>query len=146
MDEYFIGAGALLTAGEDASITGATLHAQPDLGAGEAVKAAVIDFEAMQPGELSRILIVAAEWSGGRFRAEVIRRLLDRRECSLADIFSTLAEATGSKTVHLFAHWRPDEATNRRMAERGIQVVAHPLAAIGRAALVCGQRVERWAA
>jgi hypothetical protein len=146
MDEYFIGAGALLTAGEEASITGATLHAQPVLESCPAIEAAVIDFEAMQPGELSRILIVAAGWTSARFRAEVVRRLLARGECSLADVFETLAEATGSPTVHLFAHWRPDHATTLRLDERGVRIIAHPLEAIGRAALICGQRVERWAA
>ena len=69
MDEYFIGAGALLTAGPTASITGATLHAQTEPGLAGRVEAAVIDFEATQLGELSRILIVAAGWSGARFQS-----------------------------------------------------------------------------
>ncbi len=46
MDEYFIGAGALLTAGPQASIASATLHAQTDPGLSQQVVAAVVDFEA----------------------------------------------------------------------------------------------------
>jgi hypothetical protein len=145
MDEYFIGAGALLTAGPQASIALATLHAQTESGLAAGVKAAAIDFEATQAGELRRILIVAAGWSGGRFRAEVVRRLIDRGECSLADVLSTLAEATGIDEVHLFARWRPDEATDALLAGKGVRLLSHPLEAIGQAALVSGQRVERWA-
>lgn len=144
MDEYFIGAGAVLTAGPAASIAGATLHAQPERGLAGQVQAALIDFEATQLGQLSRILIVAAGWSGVRFQAEVVRRLLAARECALADVISTLAEATGAAEVHLFAHWVPDKATADILAARGVRVVAHPLEAIGQAALVSGQRVRRW--
>ncbi|MGB6600808.1 MAG: hypothetical protein WBE77_06970, partial [Candidatus Cybelea sp.] len=60
MDEYFIGAGALLTSGPSATIAGATLHAQPAPGLAASLKAALVDFEAVQLGQLSRILIVAA--------------------------------------------------------------------------------------
>jgi hypothetical protein len=144
MDEYFIGAGALLTAGEDASITGATLHAQPEGGLAGRVEVAVVDFEATQADDVSRLLIVAAGWSGARFRAEVVRRLLSRQECGLADVISILAQATGAAEVHLFAHWAPDEATNVVLESAGVRVSAHPLEAIGQAALVCGQRMERW--
>lgn len=144
MDEYFIGAGALLTAGPAATIAGATLHAQPKL-PGQ-VEAALIDFEATQVGELSRILIVAAGWSAARFRTEVTGRLLAQRECALADIIVTLAEATGVPDVHIFAHWLLDGATDARLAERGVRALMHPLEAVGRAALVSGQRLERWPA
>jgi len=144
MDEYFIGAGALLTAGPAASIAGATLHAQPQAGLAPRVEAALIDFEAARLDELSRVLIVAAGWSAKRFRAEVVGKLLARRECTLADVIATLGEATQAREVHLFAHWRPDEATCALLASRGIRVLAHPLESIGRAALVSGQRLERW--
>jgi hypothetical protein len=143
MDEYFIGAGALLTAGASASITGATLHAQTEQGMGK-VEAAVIDFEATRVGELSRILIVAAGWSSSRFRGEVVSRLLSQGECGLSDVMSILARATGAEEIHLFAHWAPDEATSAILEDRGIRVVAHPLEAIGQAALVSGQRIGRW--
>jgi hypothetical protein len=144
MDEYLIGAGALLTAGPEASITGATLHAQTQRGLAGRVEAAVIDFEATHAWELSRILIVAAGWSPARFRSQVVRRLLDRGECALTDVISTLAEATGAGEVHLFARWLPDESTRTILADRGVRVLAYPLEAIGQASLVSGQRVERW--
>ena len=144
MDEYFIGAGALLTAGPTASIRGATLHAQTEPGLAPLVEAAVIDFESTRPGELSRILIAAAGWTAARFHGQVVCRLLERRVCALADVFETLAKATGAREIHLFAHWLPDEPTIALLEERGIQVLAHPLEAIGRAALVSGQRIERW--
>jgi hypothetical protein len=144
MDEYFIGAGALLTAGPTASIANATLHAQPERGLGASVEAAVVDFESTRAAGLSRLLIVAAGWSGARFRAEVVRRLLDRRDCTLADVILALAEAKGVKEVHLFAHWHPDQATLAALDDFGIRIIAHPLEAIGQAALVSGQRLARW--
>ncbi len=144
MDEYFIGAGALLTAGPEATIARATLHAQPAPELAGQVEAALVDFEAVQLSEVSRVLIVAAGWSGSRFHAEVVRRLIVQGECALPDVIATLAEATGANVIHLFAHWDPDEATVTGLAERGVRLVSHPLAAIGPAALVSGQRLERW--
>jgi len=144
MDEYFIGAGALLTAGPSASIAGAALHARTDASLAGCVKAALIDFEATRLGDLSRVLIVAAGWSGSRFRKEIVGRLLAERDCRLADVMAVLAEATGANEIHVFARWLPDDETSRLLSERGIGVVAHPLEAIGQAALVCGQRVGRW--
>jgi hypothetical protein len=144
MDEFFIGAGAILTAGPEASIADATLHAQPDAALAGKVEAALVDFEATQLGQLSRLLVVAGGWSGARFRAEVVRSLISQGECSFVDVVATLAQATGAREVHLFAHWQPDEATKQALAERGAHIEAWPLEAIGRAALVSGQRVERW--
>ncbi len=144
MDEYFIGAGALLTAGPSASIAAATLHAQPAAGLAGTVKAAVIDFEATRATELSRILVVAAGWSGGRFHTEVVRPLLSRRECEFAEVVAVLAKAAGTDEVHLFAHWRPDEAMSAQLGSCGVRISAHPLEAIGQAALISGQRIERW--
>jgi hypothetical protein len=144
MDEYFIGAGALLTAGPAASIAAATLHAQPASGLAERVEAALVDFEAARLGEVSRVLIVAGGWSGPRFHADVVRRLLAKQDCSLTDVIATLAEATGVGEVHLFAHWVPDQATYDALGAQGLRVVPHPLEAIGPAALVSGQRLERW--
>ncbi|HET6276331.1 MAG TPA: hypothetical protein VFE16_10420 [Candidatus Cybelea sp.] len=146
MDEYFIGAGAVLTAGPAASITGATLHAQPDFGLAGQVEAALIDFEAAQLGQVSRVLITAAKWTGPRFHAEVVRNLLRQAECSLAEVVATLADSTGASEVHLFAHWVPDGALTAAVARRGVRIVAHPLEALGPAALVSGQRLERWPA
>lgn len=144
MDEYLIGAGALLTAGPEGSITAATLHAQMDPSLAGRVEAALVDFEGGQLAEVSRLLIIAAGWSGPRFRTAVVRKLLAQRQCELADVILSLAEATGAGDVHLFARWQPDEATTARLGEQGVSIVAHPLEAIGQAALVCGQRLERW--
>lgn len=143
MDEYFIGAGALLTAGPEALIARATLHAQPVPGLAGHVEAALIDFEAAQLHEVSRVLIVAAGWSGPRFHDEVVRRLITQRECGFSDVIATLAEASGAKEIHLFAHWRPDEETIATLGGRGVSLVAHPLEDLGPAALVSGQRLER---
>ncbi len=144
MDEYFIGAGALLTAGEDASITGATLHAQTEPGIAGRVKGALIDFESATEAGLSRILIVAQGWSGRRFRLEVVDRLLSRRECALRDVIAILAEAIGANEVHVFARWRPDAAMVAGLEGVGVRLEAHPLEAIGPAALVSGQRLAHW--
>jgi len=144
MDEFFIGAGALLTAGPAASIAGATLHAQTEEGLAGRIRAAVVDFESAHLGELSRLLIAAGGWSAARFRIEVIEPLLARRECTLADVFTTLGRAVQAEEVHLFARWTPDQGTLAGLAEQGIRVVTHPLEAIGQASLVSGQRVHRW--
>jgi len=144
MDEYFIGAGALLTAGPQASIAAATLHAQTAPGLAGRVAAAVVDFESARETEVSSLLVVAAGWSGGRFQSEVVRRLLAQRDCALADVVAILSEATGAPEIHLFAHWLPDEGTLRQLSDRGVHLCPHPLEAIGQAALVSGQRLARW--
>ncbi|MGC1381048.1 MAG: hypothetical protein WA814_08505 [Candidatus Baltobacteraceae bacterium] len=146
MDEYFIGAGALLTAGSAASITPATLHAQTGETLAGRIEAALIDFEAARPSEISRLLIVAAGWTSARFRAEVSRQLLSRQACSLADVIATLAGAKGVPEVHVFARWQLDAATAAELRERGVRILEHPLEAIGQVALVSGQRLERWRA
>jgi hypothetical protein len=141
---YVIGAGAVLTAGPESSIAGATLHAQTDPGIARQVAAAVIDFEAAHPSELSRILVVAAGWGGSRFRAEVVGPLLARGECTLADVLHVLCRAVGTPEIHLFARWLPEAAMLAALGSAGIRVVAHPLEAIDQAALVSGQRFSRW--
>jgi hypothetical protein len=146
MDGYLIGAGAVLKAGPTASIAPAALHAQTDPGLAGQIGAAVVDFESTDVTELARVLIVAAGWSGPRFAAEVVQPLLARRECTLADVMVTLAEATGVRDVHLFAHWRLDDPTVADLERRGVRAVAHPLGAIDRAALISGQRLMRWPA
>jgi hypothetical protein len=146
MSEYLIGAGAVLTAGAAASIAGATLHAQTDSGAAETIRAAVMDFEAPSSHELSRIVIVAAGWTPRRFEAEVITPLLERGECTLADVIEQLADATGSRELHLFARWLPDAELATSLRDKGVSLVANPIEAIEQAALVCGQRLNRWRA
>ncbi len=146
MDEYFIGAGALLTAGPTATISGATLHAQTEGVPARQVGAAVIDFESVSAAELSRLLIVAAGWSSAKFNAEVVSRLVAQRECGLSDVIGTLAQAVQVEEVHFFAHWQPSRSAMDDLRARGISLVAHPLEAIGRAALVSGQRIALWPA
>ncbi|MBV8491216.1 MAG: hypothetical protein JO199_11870 [Candidatus Eremiobacteraeota bacterium] len=144
MKEYLIGAGAVLTAGPSASISGATLHAETD---GELrVRAAMVDFEGGSATELSQIVILAAGWRSSQFQQEVVQPLLARGECSLVDVLDLLARATRAEEVHLFARWLPDEAMLGGLARRGVRVVAHPLETIGQAALVSGQRFCRWKA
>jgi hypothetical protein len=144
MDEYLIGAGALLTAGPAATIRRATLHAQPTGALARQVAAALIDFESAGPDELCRLLILAAGWAGSRFQAEVVARLLAKRECGLSDVITILADAVETKEVHLFARWSPDPTTLASVEKSGIRILTHPLDALGQAALVSGQRVERW--
>jgi hypothetical protein len=146
MSEYLIGAGAVLTAGAAASIAGATLHAQTDSPAAGEIRAAVIDFEAGSSQELSRVVIVAAGWSPTRFEADVIAPLLARGECTLADVMERLARATEAGELHLFARWLPDLTLAAALRNRGITLVGHPIEAIEQAALVCGQRLNRWRA
>ena len=143
MDEYFIGAGALLTAGPAASIASATLHAEVEPKLAGRIQAALIDFESIRLNEVSRVLIVAAGWSSGRFRSDVVQRLLARRECELSDVLAMLLQATGAKEIHVFAHWACDDVAES-LERQGLRVVTHPLEAIGQAALTCGQRIERW--
>lgn len=144
MDEYLIGAGALLTAGPEASIAPATLHAQTDPLLVRAVKAAVIDFESAGPAELSRIVIMVAGWGRGRFREAVVEQLLAARECSLSDVIGQLGRGAGTSEVHLFARWSPEAGMLGEIAAAGIRLVVHPIESIEQAALVSGQRFSRW--
>jgi hypothetical protein len=146
MDDYLIGAGAVLTAGAAGSITGASLHAQVDPRLSAQVRAAMVDFEAGDVSEISRVVIVATGWSVGRFEEQVSRKLLAARECTFTDVFETLAQATGTPEIHLFARWLPDGGILRQTASRGINLVVHSLDAIGQAALISGQRYARWPA
>jgi len=144
MDDYLIGAGALLTAGPAASISSATLHAQTEAGLACRVEAALIDFESVRADELSRVLIVAAGWSSKRFESQVVQPLLARQECSLADVLEELGRATGAGEIHLFARWLPEQGLCAALKGRGFSLVWHPLEAIDRAALISGQRLTRW--
>jgi len=142
--DYIIGAGAILTTGENGSITPATLHARVEPALAEAVRVAAIDFEGVTPQSIRRLLVLAQGWDGGRFKAGVTNALFQRKVCDLSEVLATLAEAAGSTEVHLFAHWQPDEATLAELATRGLAVVCHPLEAIESAALIAGQRHRRW--
>lgn len=146
MSEYLIGAGAVLTAGAAASIAGATLHAQTDSPAAGEIRAALVDFEAGSPRDLSRVILVATGWSPNRFESEVIQPLLARGECTLADVLERLAVATETQELHLFARWLPDSDLTAALRDKGISLVGHPIEAIEQAALVCDQRFNRWRA
>ena len=144
--DYIIGAGAILESGEAGSITPATLHAHVDAALAQRVLVAAVDFDSASAHSLKRLLILAQGWNAGRFRTEVTDKLRAKRECSLADVLCTLAQAGGAAEVHLFAHWLPDEATCAALAEHGIDLVVHPLESIEAASLVAAQRRQYWRA
>ena len=144
MNDYVIGAGALLTAGPQATIAAATLHAQTDPGLASSVKAALVDFESGASGELSRVLVLATGWNGRKFDGEVVRPLVARCENTLADILALLAAAAGTSEVHLFANWFPDDVLVAALRRADVTIVAHSLDAIRQAALISGQSYRRW--
>ncbi len=144
--DYIIGAGAILESGENGSITPATLHAQIDHTLAARAKAVAIDFEGVSPASLRRLLVVAQGFNGAAFRTGVTDRLREQRTCELTDVLETLAKAAGTGEVHLFSHWLPDVQTCTRLAEQGIDVIAHPLETIDAASVIAGQRNRRWRA
>ncbi len=144
MDGYFIGAGAVLTAGAPAGIAVASLHAQVDGTIAGRIRGAVVDFEGRTAAELTQVVVAVAGWNVGRFDAEVTAPLAARGACTLADVLMQLARATQSDEVHLFARWSPDAEATRALARAGVRVVCGPIEAISQAALVSGQRVARW--
>ena len=144
--EYMIGAGAILETGEAAKVTPAMLHARVDPALARSVRAAAIDFEGSSSESLRRLLVLVPGWNAGQFRSAVSDRLIERGACSLGDVLSLVAQAAQTAEFHLFAHWLPDDATIRKLADLGIALIAHPLEAIESAALVAGQRHTRWKA
>ncbi len=144
MNDYVIGSGAVLTAGPNASIAGATLHAQTDAAIAASVQAAILDFESTNGADLSKIVAVATGWNRGRVRAELIDPLLSQGACTLADVIGLLAHGAQTAEVHLFARWLPDDVLTAALGLERITVVAHPLESIRQAALICGQSFTRW--
>lgn len=144
--DYIIGAGAILEAGEAGSITPATLHAHVDAALAGRVRVAAIDFHSAGVGSLKRLLILTQGWNATQFRTSVADKLRARRECSLADVLRTLAQASDATEVHIFAHWLPDEQTSADLSSAGISIVAHPLESIYAASLVADQRRQYWTA
>jgi hypothetical protein len=144
MNDYVIGSGAVLTAGPNAGIAGATLHAQTDPAIAATVRAAVVDFESSSAADLSKIVVVASGWNPARVRAELVEPLLARGECTLADVLALLAGGAKTDEIHLFARWLPDEVLTAALAREGIILVVHPLESIRQAALICGQSFSRW--
>ncbi len=144
MNDYVIGSGAVLTAGPNAGIAGVSLHAQTDATIAANVRAAVVDFESSRLSDLSAVVIVASGWNAARVRSKLVSPLLERGECSLADVTETLARAAGTSEVHFFARWLPDDSLVNALRRAGITAVAHPLEAIRQAALISGQKYSRW--
>ena len=144
MDDYVIGSGALLTAGPNASIAAATLHAQTERGLAPAVRAALFDFESSVPSDLSRIVVVAAGWNARRFDTEVSTPLVNRGRNTLADILALLAAAVGTAELHVFARWFPDDVLVAALRRADVTLIAHPLETVRQAALISGQAYRRW--
>lgn len=124
-------------------MTPATLHAQADPLLAGVVQAAAFDFEGSE-SNLQRLVVVAAGWTAGRFERRIASRLRARGEASLAEVLAALATEVGTRAVHVFARWLPDEATLEAAADFGFSIVAHPLEAVERVSLVSGTRRLRW--
>ena len=144
MNDYVIGAGAVLTAGPHASVAAATVHAQTEPALASAVRAALLDFESSSKGELTKVVVMATGWNGRRIRQEFVEPLLQRRECSLTEVLIELARATGTAEVHVFAHWLADAAMCEAASAAGVTLVSHPLESIRQAALISGQTFSKW--
>jgi hypothetical protein len=141
--DYIIGAGAILETGAAGTITPATFHAQVDAALAARAQVLAVDFEGTSPQTIQRLLILAKGWNAKQFRTAVSDRLREQRECTLADVLLTLAGQAKSNEVQLFAHWLPDEATCAALAQRGVQVLSHPVESIRAASLIAGQRFKR---
>lgn len=144
MNDYVIGAGAVLTAGPRGSIAGATLHAQTDAALAGVVRAALVDFESSNASELTKVVVLATGWNATRVKAELVAPLLASGDCTLADVFGLLAKAAQGAEVHLFARWLPDDVLTAALRRAGVPLVVHPLESIRQAALICGQNYSRW--
>jgi hypothetical protein len=146
MEEYVIGAGALLTAEPNASVAGATLHAQTDPAVASKAKAILVDFESPRVEDLSKIVIVVSGWNRQRFELAVIAPLRTRFQVTLAEILTAAATAAHAEELHLFTRWLPDEPLAAAVESAGITLVSHPLEAIRQAALISGQTYQYWKA
>ncbi len=144
MNDYVIGAGAILTAGPIATIAAASLHAQTDPAVAAEVRAALVDFESPRIAELSKVVLVAVGWNARRVESEIVRPLLAKAACTLVEVLVRLARAAGSPEVHLFARWLPDDVMTAALEREGVILVVHPLEAIRQAALISGGTYSRW--
>lgn len=144
MNDYVIGAGAVLTAGPTATIAGATVHAQTDAALAPTVAAALIDFESASLADVTKLVVLGRGWNARLAREQLIEPLLSRRACSLVDVITTLARAAGVAEVHLFARWLPDDRIAAALRSEGVGLVVHPLESIRQAALISGQSFARW--
>lgn len=136
MNDYIIGAGAVLTPGPQGGLAPATLHAQADPALAESVRAAAFDFEGTRAEAPGRLLILAAGWNARRFEERVSARLRSHGAASLGQVLADLGRAVGTQIVHLFAGWLPDESTVAEAESLGVEIVVHPLEAVGQASLV----------
>ncbi len=142
MDE-FIGAGAILEAGEKATVTPAALHLAMEHGA-EPIAATALDLDGAASTGPRRLVFALAGWDVGRFEREVMAPLKARGSASLADVLAAVAQAAASEAVDLFAPWTPDDATVRELRQSGVTVRLHHPSAVARGALTAGQRHWRW--
>ena len=145
MNDYVIGSGAVLTAGPNASIAGATLHAQTDAAIAATVRAAVVDFESRSANELTKVVMLATGWSPARVKAELVAPLRSRRVCTLRRRHRPLGcgrtDGRGPSLRPLAPRRRVDRGALRR---EGVTLVVHPIETIRQAALICGQQYVRW--
>ncbi len=144
MNDYVIGAGAVLTAGASATIAGATLHMQVDATLARTVQAALVDFESSGKAELTKVVVVACGWNPRRVQHDLVAPLLARGECTLTDVLIALAHAAGRSEVHVFAQWLIDDMMSASAAKSGVTLVSHPLESVRQAALISGQTFSRW--
>ncbi len=144
MDEYIIGAGALLARGRQATITRTKVHAEVSARIAARARAIAIDFESTRASDVQRLLIVAAGWPASTFQVSVTGRLLHSGLCGIGDVLQALSDGTGQREVHLFAHWIPGDLLVGALRREGIELIAHPLDEIRRAALIADQAYTRW--
>jgi hypothetical protein len=136
MDEYLIGTGALVTAGEHPCIIPAALHAAVEAAVAAAARVAVVDFDGASARVPRRLLLLVRDWRARAFEASVIARLRSKGLGSCTEALAALAEGTKAGELHLFARWLPGEDLCEGLAGLGVTIVAHPLEAIHRACLI----------
>lgn len=144
VEGYIIGSGAMLSAGPQASIRAAALHAQTDPELAGATGAVAVDFESVSQLDLTQLLVIAVGWDARQFDSEVARPLLARGTASVAEVLISLARATRRSRIDLFAAWEPDQLLVGALRASGIELIAHPLEAIACAALITSQKYKRW--
>lgn len=141
--DYIIGSGAILESGPSGGITPASFHASIGRGATPSLLAMAVDFEGTSAQDVRKMLVVVQGANPGFVRGSVELPLRAKGDCSLADVFLTLARAAKTCEVHLFAHWLPPEETCEALRSAGVTLVAHPLETIEAASVVSGQRHRR---
>lgn len=141
---YIIGAGAMLTAGDQSTIARATLHAQVLDGQAEGSTGVVVDFESGRASELRRLLILGVGLSPQSFHDGVTSRLTGSGDCDLGRVITFLAAGLQTRRIHWFARWTPSEAVLENLKAHGVTLLVRPLEAIARAALVIERSYKTW--